>query len=103
MSPHDVVKEIERVLEECKHGENIAPKRKIDRLLRSLSGFTSYTDEMIEGVQMASDNFYDWDGTNVPLDEPGRRYELIVAIHRLGNAVHMMENQLPREIQTEIQ
>jgi hypothetical protein len=102
MRPHDVVKEIERVLDEYKPGENVTPKRKIDRLLRSLSGFTSYTDEMMEGVQMASDNFYDWDGTNPPTNEPSRRNELMAAVYRLRSAVHVMEDQLPREIQTDI-
>jgi hypothetical protein len=62
MRPHDVVKEVERALDEYKHGENVTPKRKIDTLLRSLTGFTSYTDEMIEGVQKAYD-FYGWENT----------------------------------------
>lgn len=103
MRPHDVVKEVERVLDEYKHGENVTPKRKIDTFLRSLTGFTSYTDEMIEGVQKASDDFYGWEDTNVTLGESNRRLALIAAVHKLKNAVHMMEDQLPPDIQLEHQ
>lgn len=56
-------KRLRESLDEYKHGENVTPKRKIDTLLRSLTGFTSYTDEMIEGVQKASDDFYGWENT----------------------------------------
>lgn len=58
ITPYQVVKEIERVTEEYPHGENITPLRKIERLLKSIHGLTSYTDEMVESTQRASDTFY---------------------------------------------
>ena len=103
MRPHDIARAIENVLDEHPHGENITPLRKIERLLRPLRGFTSYTDEMVETVQRTSNTFYG----RTDLDSLGSdrqyRYELLAAVHRLKNAISMMEDQLPKDIQVDIQ
>jgi hypothetical protein len=43
-----------------RRGENITPLREIERLLESVHGLTSYTDEMVDVVKKASDTFYGW-------------------------------------------
>jgi hypothetical protein len=98
MTPYEVVKEIERVTEEYPHGENITPLRKIERLLKSIHGLTSYTDEMVESMQRASDTFYARTDLVCQKSEWELRHELLAALLRLKNAMSMMEAQLPADI-----
>jgi hypothetical protein len=98
MTPYEVVKEIERVAEDYQHGGNITPLRKIDTLLKSIQGLTSYTDEMVQGMREASDAFYGRTDLTCQKSEWELRHELLAALHRLKNAMNMMEAQLPTDI-----
>jgi hypothetical protein len=98
MTPYEVVSEIERVAEEYQHGGNITPLRKINKLLKPIQGLTSYTDEMIQGMQQASDLFYGRMDLTCQKSEWELRHELLAALHRLKNAMSMMEAQLPADV-----
>jgi hypothetical protein len=98
MAPYEVVKEIERVTEEYQHGGNITPLRKIDTLLKSIQGLTSYTDEMATGVQEAADIFYGRTDLTPQKSEWELRHGLLAALHRLKNAMSMMEAQPPADL-----
>jgi hypothetical protein len=98
MTPYEVVKEIERIAEEYQHGGNITPLRKIDRLLKSIQGLTSYTDEMVQGMHEASDTFYGRTDLTCQKSEWELRHGLLAALHRLKNAMSMMEAQLPADL-----
>ena len=95
MTPAEVVQEIERVVEQYPHGENVGQLRKLEPLLNRISKLTDYTDEMISKVQDAAERFYG--GTDLKPEQYGGQYrhELLAAVHRLKEAMDMMRDQFP--------
>lgn len=103
MSPLAIVKAIETLIDEYRHEGNVTAQRNIGKLLKLLRGLTNYTDELIGGMQRASDNFYGWTDRDVLASEEQYRLELLAAIHRLKNGFDMMEAQLPKDIQVDME
>ena len=88
-------------MERYRHSGNVTPLRKIEALLKPIHGLTGYTDEMISTVQQAAERFYAGTGLTPDQFSGQRRNELVAAVHRLKNAVHIMEAQLPADISPE--
>lgn len=95
MTPDDVVKAIERVVEQHKHAGDATALGKLRPLLKQISKLTIYTDELISNLQEVAERFYYANDREPEQFRGQHRHELLAAVYRLKSGMDMMRDEFP--------